>query len=371
MTKVVISGYYGFGNWGDEAVLWGTVKGLRQKLPNVEIVVLSKDPKATSSSLGVKAVNRWSLGAIGRELWKARAFLSGGGSLFQDVTSRRTLYYYAGLCLLALLLRKKLVLYAQGIGPLRKHTSKLLVRFLANRAALVTLRDKASAEFLSSLGVERPLLVTADPAFLLAGEEIAPLGKRLLSQARVPEGRPLVGFSLRPWCGEERYKEVIARLVRELDAWGFEPLFLPFHPPADLKISAEVARASGKEKNILALPRSPLELLALVANLNFLVGMRLHALIFAALAGVPFLGLVYDPKVKAFLEETKQLDGGEVESVDFDYLRTQVALLLSRKAELEEHLKEKRKELKAQAEKNISQVVRLLQEPTRKNGNKG
>ena len=41
--------------------------------------------------------------------------------------------------------------------------------------------------------------------------------------------------------------------------------------------------------------------MSLIGNLDLLIGIRLHALIFAALMHVPFIGISYDPKITSFL----------------------------------------------------------------------
>lgn len=65
----------------------------------------------------------------------------GGGSLLQDTTSTRSLFYYLSVIRCAELLGKPVMLYANGIGPVHKPANRRRVKRVVERAALVTLRD--------------------------------------------------------------------------------------------------------------------------------------------------------------------------------------------------------------------------------------
>ena len=85
MYNILISGYYGFNNIGDESILRTVIDNLREKVPDVDITVLSHAPAQTAEKYGVKAAARMSLWAIFRCVWRCDLLLSGGGSLlFQN-----------------------------------------------------------------------------------------------------------------------------------------------------------------------------------------------------------------------------------------------------------------------------------------------
>ncbi len=107
MPKVVLSGYFGFGNAGDEAILAAEVAALRQLIPQVEITVLSGNPRKTAATYNVEAEPRGNLWALCRALRRADLLISGGGSLLQDITSNRSIPYYLGVMALAKLMGKK------------------------------------------------------------------------------------------------------------------------------------------------------------------------------------------------------------------------------------------------------------------------
>jgi polysaccharide pyruvyl transferase CsaB len=210
MKTILISGYYGFNNIGDEAVLGGMLAGFRTMLPDVHPVVLSANPEFSRQLHGVEAIPRMQVGAIRAALRGADLFISGGGSLLQDVTSVKSPLYYLGLLWLARRAGVPAMMFAQGVGPLSHPVNRLLARRELNRLRAITVRDAASAELLRRLGVSRPpVRVTADPSFLLQPD----YSERLESwwTAHVPADRPVIGVALRPWRqGEtaERYTAI-------------------------------------------------------------------------------------------------------------------------------------------------------------------
>jgi len=310
--KVVISGYYGFGNAGDEAILEAILSDLRSVRPKIRAVVLSGDPPATAARFGVEAVPRWNLPAVVRALRGAALFISGGGSLLQDVTGWGSVPYYAGLIYLARLMGVPVFVYAQGLGPLRRRPLQALARWALNAAAEVTLRDRLSYQLARRLGVDdRKLAVTADPVFGLAARAVS----------AGPESAPVVGVALRPDPGgdaamDEAVSEAVAAaLAPRLAGWNARVVLLPLHPGRDgsvLRLVGAKLEDLGLGQRIVAwapsrgagcAAMSARDWMLLFSRLDVCVTMRLHALIFAACAGVPFVALSGDPKVAAHVDE--------------------------------------------------------------------
>ncbi|HEX5324797.1 MAG TPA: polysaccharide pyruvyl transferase CsaB, partial [Capsulimonadaceae bacterium] len=194
MKRIVLSGYYGFQNAGDEAVLAGLIMALRAARPEneLEITALSIDPARTKLEHGINALHRYRTGQVLRAIGRADLVLSGGGSLLQDSTSAHSIFYYLAIIRLAQMMGKKTMFIAQGIGPLIRKRSRKLTASVANRCSAITVRDNASCELLREIGVKRPITVTADPALLLEPEQLGP----------PPDER--CALSLRPWKNEEQ-----------------------------------------------------------------------------------------------------------------------------------------------------------------------
>jgi len=319
MKRVLLAGYFGFGNVGDEAILAATLAGLRARLPEAEFSVLSADPAQTRRAYGVDAARRWRLLDAWRELRRADVFVLGGGSLIQDVTSTLSPAYYLGLLSLARIAGTPHIIHAQGVGPLAGGLFRGWTCRAFRKARLVTVRDAESARVLAHLGLTHPdPHVTADPAFCLEPEAPAAEGERpaprtegvealaevLLHRAELVGRGPLVGVALRPFPGCERVPELVAEALLELTAErGGAVVALPFLRPDDLEPASEVtvrlAQAGRTAKVVGADPTSPGAWAALIGRLDLLVAMRLHALIFAVAGRVPAVALSYDPKVDA------------------------------------------------------------------------
>ncbi|MCF8011506.1 MAG: polysaccharide pyruvyl transferase CsaB [Clostridiales bacterium] len=301
MTRAVISGYYGFGNLGDEAVLFSMLKLLKEQDPNFEPTVLSADPGFTARTYNVKSVNRWDTMEVIGALRKADVLLSGGGSLLQDVTGVKNIFYYTGIMWIARMLNKPVVFFSQGIGPLNSRMGRFLAAREANRAAAVTVRDEESRAELQDIGVSKDIVVAADPVLGLEPEGIsAGWGFITLQAESVDTSESLAGISVRPWEGEH-WKHELASACDYLVEKGMQVVFLPMQQPGDLQVSQEIAGMMKHESFVLKRACSVQEKLSVFKNLDLLVGMRLHSLIFAAVLGVSPVGISYDPKVKNFL----------------------------------------------------------------------
>jgi polysaccharide pyruvyl transferase CsaB len=301
--KIVLSGYYGFDNAGDEAVLTGVIDSLRQHSPEAKIVVLSGNPERTKNAYGVNAVPRMSIAGIYRALNGADLLISGGGSLFQDVTSNRTIPYYASIVKVASYLHTPIFMYAQGVGPINGKLGRIILSNLRNNFSAVTVRDNESARVLGQLGFsDNHIEVTVDPVFGLA-----PLskesGRTLLLKEGIPVN-PRVAISLRHWHDDERTTESMHVLIQHIRQLGHQIVLLPFQYPDDLRICDKLVEICGTD-NLFVLRQaySPRQLLSITSLFDLVVGMRLHALIFAAKSEVPFIGVSYDPKVSAFCRQ--------------------------------------------------------------------
>ena len=359
--QVVMSGYYGFGNAGDDAILESIHQSIRSTSDEVAVTVLSNDPELTRKQYGLEAVPRFRALRVFRALWKGDVLLSGGGSLLQDATSTRSLVYYLSVIHCARLLHKPVMLYANGIGPVRDPANRRRVRRAVERAALVTLRDHASARELAEMGVERPVQVTADPVFRLepAGAERS---RALCAAAGLPQGRPFGGVSVRDWDIVGDFFAQLAGLCDHLRrAHGLEILFLLMQPARDREATDRVRARMEEPSYVLEEPCVPRELMGVLGQARLCLAMRLHTLIFAARMAVPAMGLVYDPKVSSYLEELELPSVGDVERFDgAEAIRRADALMADYDTVLA-RLREKSAQLAQAAEENERRLLELLE----------
>ncbi|HHW55115.1 MAG: polysaccharide pyruvyl transferase CsaB [bacterium] len=361
--RVVISGYFGFNNAGDEAILTSMVGSLRRFVPRIQLTVISGNPALTAAQHQVKAVDRTDFPGIIRALRQADLLLSGGGSILQDVTSSRSLFYYLGIVVLAKLCGTRVMFFGQGVGPIRRPINRILTAFIANRVDLITVREAGSLETLQELGVAKPPIhVTADQVFCL---EPAPADRAeaILAREGVDLDRPLVGISLRRWRDYQGYKEAVAQAADWLaEVCGAQIVFLPLQSPVDIPVAREVAALMKEPAVILEGDYSAQEFLAVTGRMDLIIGMRLHALIFAAVQGVPMVGIIYDPKVEDFLQLVEQPAAGGVADLTYASLKNCVQSAWQERKERGKILREKGWELVERAQENSRLVAQLLGE---------
>ncbi|MDR1573679.1 MAG: polysaccharide pyruvyl transferase CsaB [Clostridiales Family XIII bacterium] len=302
--RILISGYYGAGNIGDESILTVVVENLRARLSGVEITVLSQSPAATAEKHAVRSVNRRSPVAVLGEIRRCDLLISGGGSLLQDVTSRRSILYYLAIMWAAFLFRKDVFIYSQGIGPIVSKRNRRLTAWTLRRVAGIVVRDEASAELLCEIGVPREkAVVTADPVLRAKKADLA-AGRAILEcEGFAADGAgPAVGFAVRERRTDSEFvDELCLSIGRLLDEAGARVVLIPFHYAEDLPVIEELeGRLAGR---VLALKRKYLteEMLSIIGNMDVLVGVRLHALIYAAVMDVPMIAVSYDPKINSFM----------------------------------------------------------------------
>lgn len=364
VKRLLLSGYYGYGNAGDEAVLAGLVTGFRAALPAkaLELVALSGNPDETRTAQGIGAADRYRPAALLTQIARCDLFLSGGGSLLQDVTSAHSLFYYLGVVRLAQLLGKPTMFIAQGIGPLTRPRSRKLVAAVANKLSAVTVRDPESAALLRRIGVTRPPVeVTADPALLLSVSGF-PSG---LSSGVSPGGAAgSFGVALRPWHGQETLgAEVAAACAAALGSAAAAVRLIPMQPQSDHAAAEQFAARWRLRGTEISFPQTAGlgPLLSTVAGCDMMVGMRLHALILAAAAGVPSVALAYDPKVTAFMQASAQGDAVyDLNAPDMDRLTALLARVWAGRRERSLALQAALPGLQARASRNIEAALELL-----------
>lgn len=362
MKRVLVSGYYGFGNCGDEAILYALIRNIKKMRPDTDIVVLSQNPAQTAREYQVKSIHRFNLFSIILQMLKSDLIISGGGSLLQDVTSTLSLYYYLTIISLAKLLHKPVILYANGIGPISKKTNRFLTKIILNKVEAITVRDQDSRQELYKLEVGRPpIIVGADPVFTLKFIN-DPQNINILPEEHIPTDRPLIGISVRPWKTGTDYLDVIARAADGLiGRYQCNILFIPMQNPDDVKIIQAVQKRMTNKSYSMQASHNIQEYMAVIGQLQMLISMRLHTLIFAAVQRVPMIGLVYDPKVQSFLDQIGQLSGGSVENLDIQTIYKQVEVILENREDICSKLQQQMIGLKERAEINDRMVRELLE----------
>lgn len=298
--RVLVSGYYGFGNMGDDSLLQVIVRDLRSLDPGIAITVISNNPKQTSSIYHVNSIRRFDLIALKKEQKKGGLLLSGGGSLLTDVTSIRSTAYYSYIMLSSKKAGMKVMLYANGIGPLIREKARKMAKAALNAADLITLREPSSLKELAELGIggER-VTVTGDPAFGLIPEQ-GDWSEYRMRRSGIKAEKGFFAVSVRSWQESvSGFAGKLADACREIAGkYDLTPVLLPMQASKDRKLCEEVASLSG---GVVLEGLCAGEVVSLLSSAEFVIGMRLHSLIYTFSAGRPLIGLSYDPKIDALL----------------------------------------------------------------------
>jgi polysaccharide pyruvyl transferase CsaB len=305
---VVICGAYGRGNAGDDAILEAILQEMRSIDPDMPLTVLSKDPKSTRLNYRVRAIQRSNI-IVWRQVMKhSRLYINGGGSLIQDVTSRRSLWFYLHNISSAKRLGNQVQMYGCGIGPvIRPGHRKLAARTLNHCVDVITLREPDSLQELQNMCVVRPrILLTADPALTLRKAPDNVIDSCLLRSGIPPHGN-YICFCLRRWKGFEEKAPILGSAAEyAYHQYGLTPVFLAVEKHQDPGAAAMAARKIQVPHYFLNDAGTAGSIIGILSRMKTVVSMRLHALIFAAGQGIPLIGVVYDPKVSSFLRYVGQ-----------------------------------------------------------------
>jgi polysaccharide pyruvyl transferase CsaB len=322
--QYLISGYYGEGNVGDEAILAGIIQELRRRDGAADITVMSFDPEDTVTRHQVASIST-SLrkpGALLAALRSSDLLISGGGSILHEADfalygrsfllregKLRPIPYFLSVVLLAQTVRLPVMWYAQGLGPLETWQARRAVAAAGSGCVAVTWRDPASARLASEVGVKAPIqAVVPDPAYGLVPRDGVRVREVLLERG-IRLGRRFVAVSPRPWLARSAYREHLAAVLgRVAEDELMDVLFVPFQERTDGPLCDELAghRSLTGKAHVVHGIEDAATLEGILGAAALAVTMRLHACILAAAAGTPVVALDYDPKVRAFAAQTGQ-----------------------------------------------------------------
>lgn len=358
---VMISGYYGFNNHGDDTLLKAITDDLRAQKKDMNIVVLSKRPKQTRALYSVKSINRINVPLIFKYMKQTNLLISGAGSLIQDFTSTQSLIYYLFIINSAIKRGARVMLYANGIGPLRSEKNKKRAAKVLNKVDLITLREISSNDVLRELNVTAPpIYVTADPAFSVKNDE-PQRASRLLEKAGLG-GKQYFCVAVRSWktlnSDFESHIAGFCNYVKE--KYNYEALFVAMQPVNDEEISRKIMSAVKGGACYLGNDFSIDEILGVVENCEFALGMRLHTVIYAVKAGTPVIGLVYDPKVKALMEQFSQPYYLNVENVSLEKLIKFADEVVENKESISEALRRQSQAIEKSAAENAVMAYEII-----------
>lgn len=321
MINLLIAGYHGYGNCGDEATLMAMSKNIKEMAPDVNITAISHIPELTKTEYNINSVQRFNAIEVMRAIVKSDIILSGGGTLIQNGTSTRSLLYYLSIIKFSKLFKKKVMLYSNGIGPVTGKLNRKLVKLVVDNVDIITLREEFSEKDLLDMGVKKPkIYVTADAAFTLKSVSDEK-SRELLIKEKVPLDKDIIGISVRNWnkakYGDKYIKE-IAKACDNMAKDGKTILFIPMEQPKDVETSKKVMYEMKQDSYIIKGIYKPDEILGIIGQTNLILSMRLHTLLFSAIKRIPMIGLIYDPKIEYYLNVLKMPKGGDIRTGEIE-----------------------------------------------------
>lgn len=294
MPHLLIAGHFGCGNLGDDAIMLGFVQGLN---PDFELTLLSGAPETTFRNYNIRSVPRKDFKAVATAIDQCDAMVFAGGSLFQDVTSTRSVAYYAQIAKMAKKAGKKLFFVGQGVGPLNGFFAKNMTAGAFNLADSIVCRDPQSAGLLKTLGVKRPIQVAADCAFMLPEPKAKDDNQFGVGNMKT------VGIAPRPFGKPKECLKFFGDLARLMFQSQIMPVLVEMDAQHDGPLIYEISKANGGKIPDIRKLETPMQLQSRLARLDSLISMRLHGGILASTVHVPAMMLSYDPKVTAFAKQ--------------------------------------------------------------------
>ncbi|ENQ3078301.1 polysaccharide pyruvyl transferase family protein [Bacillus cereus] len=334
MKKIVISGWYGEQNLGDEVILEAMLQSIGENIEDLDFSVLSFNPEYTKANQKVHAVKHFPytikslIGRIGKgkilsilEAYKvvkdADVILIGGGGFLSDWNPEaikpwiRQIYFYKKI------LNKKIMLYAIGAGPFIHDKYMKQVKEALDLVDVITVRDQESYDQLKKCGVTKHS-ITSDPVVSYKRNS------KKSDVSNTTAHKIKVGVSIAPlfmsrlWKNhEEKYRSYLDAYVEFFSLVNnnqdlreqIEFIFIPMQDDYDIPFNKEIISRINYQDNIKIIEgKDNEEKIDILQQMDLMIGMRLHSIIIASTFGVPSLGVVYHHKVNEYLKRINMSD---------------------------------------------------------------
>lgn len=328
--EVLVTGAFGQGNPGDEAVLDALVAAL----DGCDVAATFAD--GIAGSRPVRAIPARQPIAVASAALRADLVVV-TATVFKTLhaaSGRNRHSLLANTLALAAATRavgRPMSMTAVGAGSLDSGAARALARAIITTAGAVQVRDEESADILRQAGVRQDLPVVSDVAWTIVGDPKPAAGAP--SAGRPPTGaatqpattRPTatqpvatqptttqrpktVAVALSHLAGGPSLVENLASGLTELADDGFEVILQPWQPDGDDAMAAELASRLDGRAEVVAPPADLTAAAEWFATTGVLVGLRFHSLVAAGAAGCPFVAVAHEPKLLGLSRRLKQHD---------------------------------------------------------------
>ena len=353
---IMLCGYYGRRNLGDDILLQVITENLKNKCNVDKSILLTADTANVPSGLN-GCIHRFNIPAIKKYMKRTKVFLLGGGSILQDATSSRSLYYYIYVTKLAKKMGCKILLYSNGIGPINKEIHRTRVAKLLEDVEYITVRDQKSFEYMRKIGVKnKNIEVTADEVFTMNTQtDVLPLDS----------SKKYICVNLKNANSNEAFIKSMAIAIDRINKeYGYTPVLLPMHFNQDINALTKLSHHLKCKKVFINKPISHNKTLAILNQSEFAVVERLHAIIFSCIFNHPFVAINYDPKVHSLCLDLEMeeylINCFSYPTPDSNKLYKTINNMINNNEQIKNKLYEKAKEKRILAENNVKAAQKIF-----------
>ena len=288
MKRVLVSGYIGFNNFGDEAIFYALSNHLKQLKYNVS--VLCNNKTEVENTYKVCGYNYKKPLEILKAILSCDVLISGGGSLLQNKTSNFSLFYYLLIILFSKICFKKVVIFAQGFEKINGFFPAFFTKLILKMVDFVSVRDEKSKKILLNWKINSLLL--SDPVY------------SLVENVEIKKDKTSLLVQLRDFKGINN--EFIQNLAQAIYSnYKGEIKVVSFQDEIDekicLKFKSEIEKLGAKAEYVKNRPIN--EIIDLLNNTKYVISTRLHGLIVANALKSRTFALSYDDKIDTLCEE--------------------------------------------------------------------
>lgn len=270
MKNVLLIGYYGYGNYGDELMRQSIKEFLIEKNYRV-MELLPKEKKKLNE------YNRFNPFSVIKAIIKSDVVICGGGGVLQDKTSFKSFMYYYLLFKTALLFGKPLIFFGNSFGPFYNYASRILMKnLLESKKLYIFARDPVSYRYAKNFN--KNSFLCTDP------------GIRKLGSIKVESSKESNKAVIIP----RRIKNYVPLLLTLKSQGINEVVYVPFSPQDEV-LAKRLSNISIKGLN----SRFSNLIIEEISSSKIVVSERFHGSLVSAFLGKAFIS-VNDEKFRRF-----------------------------------------------------------------------
>lgn len=310
--EILLYGWFGENNIGDELILCAGLKILERGIDDCYINVMGTRPKeikkyhkgynrvSTYIDYRLKEVLRsikYGFSDVIRNIIKSRVLVLSTGGALSDWHKESTITIFS-LINIFYLLKKPIYMLDVGAGPINVNKSQKKFSKYLSKVKVISTRDITSYNELEKLGLKN-LVLSRDIVYYLNDKII----DRVKNIYCIPRS---IGLVIASVCyeTEEVYKEYIKQitiLMRELIKQGYKVSIIPFFYKEDKTFLEKISIP--KEVEVLYNPSDLYETIDFIAMQEYIIGIRYHALVLAAIMKKKIIPLVHHFKNDDFAKD--------------------------------------------------------------------